>query len=1517
MSTTIDERIVEMRFDNQQFEAGAQTTMRTLDKLKNSLNIEESARGLESALSSFKSFSLNGLASGVEAVQVKFSALETMATTCLVNITNSAYRAGESLVKSLTIEPIKTGFQEYETQIKAVQTILANTQSKGSTLEDVNVALDELNEYADQTIYNFTEMTRNIGTFTAAGVELDSAVSAIQGIANLAAVSGSTSQQASTAMYQLSQALASGRVSLQDWNSVVNAGMGGELFQNALKRTAKAMGIAVDESESFRNSISTTGGKESWLTSDVLLETLKQFTLENNEANKSMLVSQGYTEAQAKEILTLADTATEAATKVKTFSQLFEVLKESAQSGWTQSWETIVGDFEEAKKLLTDISEIFTGILEKSADKRNNLLTGWADIGGRDALIESMYNVMDAVSAIVEPISQAFRDIFPETTVSELFAMTKNFQKFTLSLIISDEQADRLKRTFKGLFAILDIGKQLLEAVWKQVQPLIGGLKNLANSALEITANWGDWLVELSNTIREGNVFKTQLDGMVDGLKKFSEVALGFVDLNDIMVSFYEGGGGVAGVFEVLFDRIVYLVQAFTGLAESMTGLDFSEFESNLVNNIQNVRDKVVTFLSGIGLDSEKMRSTVLAAFTEMGLFLTNCKFIQALESLWNFTSNVASKIGEVIGNLSGGLIDSLKAVDLSKVVDIAGGASLATIGAMIAKFIGELAAGIHGVLRNVSGILNEVKGCFESYQNDLNANALLKIAGAIAVLTASIFVLSTLNGEQLRNSLAAITAMFVELMAVMGIVDGTGGDLKGMAVFQKAISSMISMAVAIGIMSLALRSIATLEPEQITLGLMSITGMMAMLVFAAEKLSTDVPAIMKGASSLVVFGVAVKILASACENLAALNWQQLAIGLVGVGVLMAELSLFMKKTDFNGLSVSSIVGIVALAAAVNIIADAVAELGQMNPLQLIAGVMAVGGLLAEIGAIMHLMPNDILGTAAGLVLVGMALNLMGAAVKNMGTMGGAEMATGLTVMGIALTELALALNFMKGTLPGSAALLVAATALSVFVPVLYLLGSMSWESIIKSMVALAATFTILGVAGAVLAPLAPVLLSLAGAIALMGVGVAAVGVGLLAAGAGIAALAVGLGSLATMGAAGATALVAALSTIIIGVAKLIPTVAIELGKGIVEFAKVIIDGAPVIAEAFITIIAEAARAVGDSLPLIVTTIVELLVSVLETLVEYTPQIVEAGYKILTAVLEKIAANISMVIQTAIDIVLGFIDGISQKLPAVVQAGFDLLISFINGITDAINNNTPALVEAIKGLIHSLINAAIEVLTGGVTLFIEAGGNIISGLIKGIGDGIGAVIDAAKNIAKSILNTITGEMDINSPSKEMEKIGKYSDEGLVQGLLGYMSNVENAAADVGHGALDSMADAISGMSDIVNGDIDYEPTIRPILDLSNVQSGAGMLNTMLNQRHVASVASSYNASKLSVTPETSDDIIGRLSTRFGEQMLEAIAKSPTPVNVTVSLEGDAGKVFKLVRTENDKFAKTTGHSAFA
>ena len=477
MSNVVDERVVEMRFDNQQFEKNAKESMLTIDKLKDKLKFDNVAKGMGAVDDAIKKVDFSKMSNGVETVQAKFSALEVMGVTAIANITNDAVNAGKRIVSALTIDPISSGFKEYETQINAVQTILANTSNKGTTLDQVNQALDELNHYADLTIYNFTEMTRNIGTFTAAGVDLDTSVSAIQGIANVAAVSGSTSQQASVAMYQLSQALAAGTVKLQDWNSVVNAGMGGEIFQNALKETSELLGTgaeaAIQAEGSFRESL-----KKGWLTSEVLTETLKKFTTSGaneyvakytglskeavsaaldeakaqygeadaiNEASKALAEKTGKNEEEIKSILNMAKTAEDAATKVKTFSKLWDTLKEAAQSGWTQTWEILIGDFEESKELLTSISDAVSNVINKMSERRNNILES-AMTSSWDKLIHKINEAGATTETFEDKLKQTL-----EKHGKNVDDLTKEYGSLQKAFQSGAVSSDLLKEAINGL----------------------------------------------------------------------------------------------------------------------------------------------------------------------------------------------------------------------------------------------------------------------------------------------------------------------------------------------------------------------------------------------------------------------------------------------------------------------------------------------------------------------------------------------------------------------------------------------------------------------------------------------------------------------------------------------------------------------------------------------------------------------------------------------------------------------------------------------------------------------------------------------------------------------------------------------------------------------------------------------------------------------------------------------------------------------------------------------------------
>lgn len=1470
MSTTIDERVVEMRFDNKQFESNVQTSLSTLDRLKKSLNLSGAAKGFDEIDSASKKVNMNGLANAVESVRLKFSALEVMAVTALANITNSALNAGKRIVSALTIDPIKTGFQEYETQIGAVQTILANTQHEGTNLQQVNRALDELNTYADKTIYNFTEMTRNIGTFTAAGVNLQTSVDSIKGIANLAAVSGSTSQQASTAMYQLSQALAAGKVSLMDWNSVVNAGMGGKVFQDALVRTSELLGTgaknAINMYGSFRESLT----KGEWLTTEVLTETLKQFAGAYSEAD---LVQQGFSESQAKEIAQMAKTAEEAATKVKTFTQLWDTLKESAQSGWTATWEILIGDFEEAKDLLSEVSETIGNVIGEAAQARNDLLSGGLSSGwkqllnqgiadeagyiesiqevarksgdafdkmvadsdnfsdalkkglqegvissdtlsdavhnlrdkmtgmsqeerkaagytsemveqiekldegikngsvsmdeftekilkpsGRENLIQSIWNAAKGLMSVIAPIKEAFRDIFPPMTSEQLYAFTEALRNLTERMKLSETTSENLKRTFKGLFAVLDIIKQAVTAVFNAVGSLLGGVGDLGAGILGVTGTFGDWLVKLDEFIKQGDVFNKVLGTIVSVIKTVATAIRDFV--------------------KVVAEKI-----AFPG---------FELFHSLL--------ERLHTRMSQIGDAAGGMKSSVSSAFEAMGNALANCQFMQLLQAIWDAVKAIAGGIADAMGKVGSSLIDSIGNADFSGVIDLLNGISFGAIAVGITKFVGaikEQLDSIGSIKESFIGILDSVRGCFEAYQSQLQAGTLLKIASAIAILVASLVALSLIDSAKLSAALGAITVLFADLMASMAVFNKISGQASGVI---RSTTAMLAISTSVLILASALKKLGDLDAKQLATGLTGVAGLTATMIVAAKSLGKGGPTIIKGASQMVIFAAAIKVLASACEDLSALDWEGLAKGLVGVGVLLAEVSLFMNTAKFSGQSVTTATGIVILSGAIKILASACEDFAQMNWGEIGRGLTSIGIVLAEIVAFTRLTGNaqHVIATSAALIGIGAAMKILAAAVKDFSAMNWSELAVGLVGMAGALATVTIAVNFMPknmiaigtgliavstallimasalenmggmewneiakglvalggslgimavglramtGTLSGSAAMLVAASALAILTPVLSILGAMSWTAIVKGLVSLAGAFTVIGVAGAVLTPLVPTILGLSGAMALIGVAVLGLGAGLLAAGTGLSAIAVGFTALAAAGTAGATAVVASLTVIITGIADLIPAIVAKIGEAIVEFCKVIANSAGEIGNAVKEVVLTLVDVLIECVPAIADGALKLIAGVLEALVQYTPQIVDSLFQFLIGVLEGIARNLPGLIQAAIDVLMAFFAGIVDALKGIDTAtllqgivGIGLLAAIMAALS-AVAALVPGAMVGVLGMglviaELALVLAAVGALAQipGLQWLINEGGNLLQGVGTAIGKFIGGIV---------------------------------------------------------------------------------------------------------------------------------------------------------------------------------------------
>ena len=1505
MSKEIDEKVVQMRFDNSNFESNVQTSLGTIGRLKQSLNFSNSSKSLENIGDAAKSVNMSPLSNAVETVKNKFSGLEVMAVTALANITNSAVNTGKRIISALTIDPIKDGLSEYELQIKSVQTIMGNT---GKDVKTVNKALDELNDYADLTIYNFSDMTQNAGMFTAAGVGLEDTMVAIKGIGNWAAYAGASASDMSRATFQLGQALSSGVIRLQDWMSIEHtAGMAGEKYKEAFMETARQHGIAVDDivaaNGSFRESL-----KDNWLTTDIFLETMQRF------ANDQSM--------------------TDAATKVKTFTDLMGTLKEALGTGWASSWRIIIGDFEEARDLWTSVSDTLTGFINKSADARNKVLNDWKDLGGRTNLIEGIKNAFEGVLSVVKPVKEAFSEVFDSITGADLAKFTEGFKNLTDKFKLSETTSNNLKRTFKGLFSIFNICKEAIVAIGKALSPVIEFIAKLVDSFLSVTAVIGDYISAFSDAIEQSGIFKDVIGGVLKLLEPVGKAV----------------------------DKAANFVKKFFNSIKTIDASDLTSIGkaiSNAFEPVKGIGDFIDVVFEGIGKAVQSFGPGISEVFS---------KLADALSNLFTFDS--ASSFMDLL--ISGAIVKAIKSI--KKVFDS----------------VNDTISSAGGIGKSISDMFNTVGDTLKVWQESIKADKLIKIGKAIALLAGSLLVISLIDSDKLGSSLSAIGGLMTELMAGLAVLELIQNKIKTPAEGLKSLfgsgvlGNLIGLSVAILILSAAMKSLSELDWEEIGKGLLSIAGLCGILVGSAKLMSSSSKDLAKCGTNLIMFAAAIGILSLVVKSLGQIDTTSLIKGLVGVGVLCAELAAFLKTADFDQLGILKGTGLLLLATSLVVLTQAVEQLSGLNINELIKGLGSIAVMLSEIVVFTKLIgnPSGMISTATGMLIIGAAMNVLAVAVEKLGnlswteigkgllTMAGALLiiagavnimpnnlpiiSLGLTVMSVALIGLAAALNMMgdmswegiakslvtlagslvilaaamkvmTGSLAGAAALLIVAGALRILAPVLVAFGNMSWGQIAAGLIMLAGAFTVIGVAGLLLTPLAPTLLILGAAITLIGVGCLAAGAGITAFAAGLASL---IASLSTVG--------SSIQDFINTLIESIPLLIQKLGEGFVKFVEVIVQNGQVITDAFVTILTSLVTAIGEVVPLIVdallniltqflesiaeysprivSAIAETLVSLIETLAEYTPQFVSAGVDLITGFIDGLSENIPRIADSATNLIITFLDAISTHVPEVVDAGMQMIIELINGMANAISSNTPQLVSAMQNLINAIIDAGVAVLTGSVSTFLSKGGeligglidgikskigdvasavgsiittckeglsnvgsefisvgsNIISGLVSGIKSGISNVASAIADVASSAVSQAKGALGIHSPSKVFAEIGMYSDEGLAKGLIKYSNVVTKAAGNVANNMIDVMNNSISKIS--VDG-LDSQPTIRPVFDMSSVEEGADAINGLFAKQQMVSLGiqnggninAISNAMKYGKVTTTNDDLVSAIN----------------------------------------------------
>ena len=1493
-----------MTFDNSDFEGKISKTLQSLEKLNETLSKTSAADGLkevskalkevqaqvsgmnfetediididesETKLQKFGNFLLNirdkaaekfaGMMDGAEdgiddttdsmeelgnttnAVGQKFSALNSLVQGIFLNLGSRVADFGTKMLKSITLEPLTTGFNEYELKTNSISTILANTADKGETLDTVTAALDELNKYSDQTIYNFAQMTDNIGKFTAAGVGLEDSVAAIKGMSNLAAFFGVDATKAAGAMYQMSQALAAGKVQLMDWNSLQNAGMSGEAFQKALIRTSEVMGTgaeaAIEKFGSFRESLT----KGEWLTSDVMIETLKQIS---GAYKESELRAQGFTATQAKAISDMANRANKAATEVRTITGMMDAMKESVQSGWAISWEHIIGDKDQATELLTNIKNGFDSIIGPSTEARNKMLQFWNESGGRDAAIRGFSNIIQSVGKGLGSIGDAWKEVFPSMTGQKLTDLSTKFRDLTYKFKMNDETAKKIKNTFKGVFDVFKTVGSAVGNVVKGLKPLLGVFPSIGSAVLSVTSTVGKFASTVSKALSE-QVF----DRIGTGLNK---------------------------AFTFIGDKFESLKTGIGNFFDSIGSVDFSKVFGNLGKILNPVGTVISTLGEGIGkavgtinfdtimkglqtASGLKLAGHIKDTFKEIGGISDDVKNVtKSFSNMFKEFGSIGKSVVEVLGTTKEALEAWQRDLQAGILLKIAGAIAILAGSLMLLSTLDpvEIGTGLMGIVGIIAALMGAYVGILKAggAKGLTGINSyLITMAASLLLLSTAMKILSTISIGEMLTGLVGLAAL---MMALNVSVKAFSGSHKGL---KQTSAALLIFSVALMGMAGALKLLGSIDAETLGSGLFALTavllelaGFLALAKFGDLSTST--------ATAVLILSAALIVLSQAMRLFGNLDTNQIIKGLTGIAGILTVIGVF-GKVGGSGLKMASLaVGLTLMSVAILALSQATKAMGNISWETIGRGLTALAGALTVLGVASKLISGpQMLLLSVGLGAMSIALMGLSVALSMLGGQSWEEIGKSLVALAGSLAILAVAMYAMTGCIAGAAAMLVMAAAMAIFTPQLIALSQLSLQQVGIGLLALAGAFAVIAAAGYLLTGALPGLLGLAASVALLGAGCALAGAGCALFGTGLAAVAAAVG--------GSGFLIIEFIRQLIG---LLPQIGLKAGEAMVNFAGAVGKGAPQIISAFSTLLDAILTAIQNNIPKIAQTGMDVVLAFAKSLAEGIPQLVKYGMEMVIGILEGIAANIERLVTAGIEACVNFINGVAGKLGAVIQAGINLALSFVEGVADGILANQGRLEAAISKIIQAMAAAGLAVIRGAISGFtaggkqlleglcngiksmlgaaksavttcinaaktaatnlggalVGAGKSLIQGLVNGITSMASSVASKAKSVVEGAINAAKSALKINSPSKVFIEIGKFVDQGLIVGLDRYASGVAKTATHVADKVVDNFSKPLTSINDLV--DINTNPIITPVLDLSNVQANSRRLNSMI------------------------------------------------------------------------------------
>lgn len=1450
MSTIIDERIVKMVFNNDKFDGNIEAAIAALDKLTAKLKDVSSVNALSTALSnafSGTNRSLNDVKDNVSSISERFTNLGIIGVTALQRITNQAIDTGEKLVKSLTIDQLSAGWDKLAKKTTSVGTL----RSQGFSMEDVEEQLDRLMWFTDETSYEFTNMVDNIGKFTAAGQGLKDSVTAMEGIANWAALSGQNATVASRAMYQLSQAMSAGVMKRQDYQSVQSANMDTLEFKQKAIDAAVALGtlkkvgedtyqsLIVPNSDTFNvASMANSLTEGLWFTSDVMMSVFSDYSSVVDQLY-DYTNEHGVTASEAIDLLgndvdVFGLKAFRAAQEARTLSDAINSGKEAVASGWMTTFEKIFGNYDEQVRLWTDLANLLYAVFATSADDRNSLLTEWKDAGGRTQLFDSIYAIVDSIRTMTSSVKNAFRDLFPKATAAQLLSVTSAFEKFANKITeFTNDHSDDIYNIFHGLFSVARVGVDVFETFTSVVFELVKRITPLSDIILKAAGSVGKFVSEFTTFTNNGHE--------ISAVKYFGEV------LNTTFSAIRNGAEALAPVLTALGSIFTSVISAMgEAVSKTFNATDFYQISGFLTtlllgiftsNNVNGLTETIKKFSSDI-------RGTIIDTVSSLNPFT---------ELLETWQDSLKPKT----------LMDLAKALTLLAV-------SMVLIASIDTSKLGSTIAAMSVIMAELFGLMTLLGGIgSRDFLNSITsistiASTMVTVSISLLALSGALKLMSTISFDDMTTALMGFTAILAGLVGTINILSKIDGRISTSSL------KLIGFATAITVLSVALKILSSINTEHMLTTVAALGGVL-LEIAAFEKVLNGTKGSIAIATSLNLIATSMIIFSVAIERLGSIPWDTTTNGLLAMGIALGEIAIATTAMSGGKHLISSGIAMTIMASAMIILSNALRSMGTMSLAEIGKSLATLAGSLTILTLGMIGLSKALPGAAA-LLVISSALTIFAGAISTIGSLP-------LNVIAIGLVSLVGALAIVAGATlllgPIVPVILALAAALALF--------GVGLTGVSVSIAAFGVALTTLAISGnVIITGLVSLFESLIVLIPNLLTNVAKGIVSMIevlgAAASTIAKTIVEIvGSLLDAGTTlipqfvefGLTLITSLLQGISSRIED-ITTAAVDIVVGFLNGLSSRMDD--IVAAGFnfaATFISSVGNGISEGLPQIGSAIGDLasgivtgfvkgilsgIGSVVKNAIELAKSVVDAikdflgihspsvkfqqlgqyateGFAIgLTDRLDKVRVSANKVASEA----LSKIDSYNKEFQ---QMGAKLITSFIKGV----DSKATIAVTAFR----TIANDIITTLDSYYNQFYNIGMYLDQGFANGIDDYAYLVTRAARQMAQDAYDAAMDELDAASPSKLFTTVGSYVPQGFAIGIGSEQNRVQYAATSMVEAAISTVNDAVSAIVTYMDDSINTNPVIKPILDISEVAQGAQSINTMLSHSQAIAASSGF------------------------------------------------------------------------